>query len=175
MRDVADAVSRLARMHPDLKVVLPVHPNPAVRETLLPVLGGLSNVLTVEPLDYGAFSRMLRRSTVVLTDSGGVQEEAPSLGKPVLVMRDTTERPEAVAAGTARLVGTDSDHIVEQVGSLLTSERAYREMANAVNPYGDGHAARRTVDAIAHEYGLGPRPQPWQPAALADDDGTQAA
>jgi UDP-N-acetylglucosamine 2-epimerase (non-hydrolysing) len=175
MRDVADAVSRLARMHPDLKVVLPVHPNPAVRETLLPVLDGLSNVLTVEPLDYGAFSRMLRRSTVVLTDSGGVQEEAPSLGKPVLVMRDTTERPEAVAAGTARLVGTDSDHIVEQVGSLLTSERAYREMANAVNPYGDGHAARRTVDAITHEYGLGPRPQPWQPGSLDGDDSTQAA
>lgn len=175
MRDVADAVSRLARLHPDLRVVLPVHPNPAVRETLLPVLGGIPNVLTVEPLDYGAFSRMLRRSTVVLTDSGGVQEEAPSLGKPVLVMRDTTERPEAVAAGTARLVGTDSDHIVDQVDSLLSSEPAYREMANAVNPYGDGHAARRTVEAIAHECGVGPRPQPWRPAPSSGDGRTQAA
>ena len=142
---------------------MPVHPNPAVRETLLPVLDGLSNVLTVEPLNYGAFSRILRRSTVVLTDSGGVQEEAPSLGKPVLVMRDTTERPEAVAAGTARLVGTNADRIVDQVGSLLSSEQAYKKMANAVNPYGDGHAARRTVDAIAHQCGLGPRPQPWRP------------
>ena len=175
MQDVAHAVARLARLHPDLKVVLPVHPNPAVRETLLPALKGLGNVLTVEPLDYGAFSRMLRRSTVVLTDSGGVQEEAPSLGKPVLVMRDTTERPEAVAAGTARLVGTDTDHIVQQVDSLLNSDRAYREMANAVNPYGDGHAARRTVDAIKHQCGLGPRPKPWRPGAPAGNGKTRAA
>ncbi|MGN6796048.1 MAG: non-hydrolyzing UDP-N-acetylglucosamine 2-epimerase [Streptosporangiaceae bacterium] len=175
MQDVGHAVSRLARLHPDLRVVLPVHPNPAVREALLPVLDGLGNVLTVEPLDYGAFSRMLRRSTVVLTDSGGVQEEAPSLGKPVLVMRDTTERPEAVEAGTARLVGTDADHIVDQVDSLLSSEVAYRQMANAVNPYGDGHAARRTVEAIAHQCGLGPRPQPWHPASAAANGRTQAA
>ncbi|HEX5188466.1 MAG TPA: UDP-N-acetylglucosamine 2-epimerase (non-hydrolyzing) [Streptosporangiaceae bacterium] len=163
MRDVADAIARLARLHPRLRVVLPVHPNPTVRETLLPVLEGLGNVLTVEPLDYGAFTRVLRRSTVVLTDSGGVQEEAPSLGKPVLVMRETTERPEAVAAGTARLVGTDPDRIVDEVHALLTSDRAYEDMANAVNPYGDGHAARRTVAAIGHLCGLGPRPARWEP------------
>ena len=163
MRGVADAIARLARLHPRLRVVLPVHPNPTVRETLLPVLEGLGNVLIVEPLDYGAFTRVLRRSTLVLTDSGGVQEEAPSLGKPVLVMRETTERPEAVAAGTARLVGTDPDRIVDEVHALLTSERAYEDMANAVNPYGDGHAARRTVAAIGHLCGLGPRPEPWEP------------
>lgn len=174
MQDVARAVARLARMHPDLRIVLPVHPNPAVREALLPELEGHGNVLTVDPLDYGAFSRMLRRSTVVLTDSGGVQEEAPSLGKPVLVMRDTTERPEAVAAGTARLVGTDADRIVAQVDSLLTSQRAYEEMACAVNPYGDGRAAARTVQAITHLCGLGPRPEPWRPAA-AGDPGARAA
>jgi UDP-N-acetylglucosamine 2-epimerase (non-hydrolysing) len=175
MRDVAHAISRLARLHPGLRVVLPVHPNPAVRETLLPVLDGLGNVLTVEPLDYGAFSRILRRSTLVLTDSGGVQEEAPSLGKPVLVMRESTERPEAVAAGTARLVGTDPDHIVEQVHGLLTSAPAYQDMANAVNPYGDGQAAGRTVAAIGHLCGLGPRPQPWRPAAASADPANRAA
>jgi UDP-N-acetylglucosamine 2-epimerase (non-hydrolysing) len=174
MKDVAHAVARLARMHPDLRVVLPLHPNPAVRETLLPLLDGHANVLTVEPLDYGAFSRMLRRSTVVLTDSGGVQEEAPSLGKPVLVMRETTERPEAVAAGTARLVGTDADRIVAHVDSLLTSKRAYEDMANAVNPYGDGRAAARTVRAIIHLCGLGPRPEPWRPAS-ADEAGAARA
>jgi UDP-N-acetylglucosamine 2-epimerase (non-hydrolysing) len=168
MRDVGQAVARLARRHPDLQVVLPVHPNPAVRDALLPAFDGLANVLTVEPLDYGAFSQMLRRASLVLTDSGGVQEEAPSLGKPVLVMRDTTERPEAVAAGTARLVGTDADRIVEQVHGLLTSPRAYEDMANAVNPYGDGQAAPRTVAAIEYLLGLGPRPEPWRPGWAGD-------
>ncbi len=120
MRDIASAVARLARKHPDLIVVLPLHPNPVVREALLPALHGLDNVMLVEPMGYGAFARLLQRSTVVLTDSGGVQEEAPSLGKPVLVMRDTTERPEAVSAGTARLVGTDPERVYAAVDQLLT-------------------------------------------------------
>ncbi len=164
MQGIASALARLARSHPDLAVVLPVHPNPVVREALLPALRGLDNVLVVEPMGYGEFARLLRRSTIVLTDSGGVQEEAPSLGKPVLVMRDTTERPEAVAAGTARLVGTDPDRVYAEVDHLLTSTQAYEAMANAVNPYGDGHAAERTVDAIEHMFDLGPRPAPFGPA-----------
>jgi UDP-N-acetylglucosamine 2-epimerase (non-hydrolysing) len=163
MQGVARAVARLARRHPQLAVVLPVHPNPVVREALLPALYGLDNVLAVEPMGYGAFARLLRRSTIVLTDSGGVQEEAPSLGKPVLVMRDTTERPEAVSAGTARLVGTDPDRVYAEVNHLLTSAQAYQAMANAVNPYGDGRAAQRTVGAIEHMFKLGPRPAPFRP------------
>jgi UDP-N-acetylglucosamine 2-epimerase (non-hydrolysing) len=161
MRDVASAVARLARKHPDLIVVLPLHPNPVVREALLPALRGLDNVMLVEPMAYGAFARLLQRSTIVLTDSGGVQEEAPSLGKPVLVMRDTTERPEAVSAGTARLVGTDPERVFSAVDQLLTFPRAYETMANAVNPYGDGHAAQRTAKAIEHMFGFGGRPVPF--------------
>jgi UDP-N-acetylglucosamine 2-epimerase (non-hydrolysing) len=161
MRDVASAVARLARKHPDLIVVLPLHPNPVVREALLPALRGLDNVMLVEPMAYGAFARLLQRSTIVLTDSGGVQEEAPSLGKPVLVMRDTTERPEAVSAGTARLVGTDPEGVYAAVDQLLTVPRAYETMANAVNPYGDGHAAQRTTKAIEHMFGFGDRPVPF--------------
>jgi len=160
MRDIASAVAELARKHPDLIVVLPLHPNPVVREALLPALHGLDNVMLVEPMGYGAFARLLQRSTVVLTDSGGVQEEAPSLGKPVLVMRDTTERPEAVSAGTARLVGTDPDRVYSAVNQLLTCPRAYKTMANAVNPYGDG-AAQRTAEAIKHMFDLGNRPVPF--------------
>jgi UDP-N-acetylglucosamine 2-epimerase (non-hydrolysing) len=161
MRDVASAVAKLARKHPELIVVLPLHPNPVVREALLPALRGLDNVMLVEPMAYGAFARLLQRSTIVLTDSGGVQEEAPSLAKPVLVMRDTTERPEAVSAGTARLVGTDPERVYSAVDQLLTCPRAYRTMANAVNPYGDGRAAQRTAKAIEHMFGFGGRPVPF--------------
>jgi UDP-N-acetylglucosamine 2-epimerase (non-hydrolysing) len=161
MRGIANAVARLARTHPGLIVILPLHPNPVVREALLPALRGLDNVMLVEPMGYGVFARLLQRSTIVLTDSGGVQEEAPSLGKPVLVMRDTTERPEAISAGTARLVGTDPDRVYSEVDRLLTCPQAYKTMANAVNPYGDGHAAQRTVEAIEHMFGLGGRPVPF--------------
>jgi UDP-N-acetylglucosamine 2-epimerase (non-hydrolysing) len=155
MAAIGAALADLARSEPELLVVLPVHPNPRVRETLLPAVAGLANVLVVEPLAYGEFARLLDRATIVLTDSGGVQEEAPSLGKPVLVMRDTTERPEAVAAGTARLVGTDRDRIVADVHRLLHDPAAYAAMANAVNPYGDGRAAERSCQAIARFLGLG--------------------
>jgi len=162
MRGVANAIARLARRYPELVVVLPVHPNPVVREALLPALGGHGNVLIVEPMSYGAFARLLARSTIVLTDSGGVQEEAPSLGKPVLVLRDTTERPEGVSAGTARLVGTDPDRVYAEVDQLLTDARSYRAMANAVNPYGDGRAAERTAGAIEHMFGLRAQPEPFR-------------
>jgi UDP-N-acetylglucosamine 2-epimerase (non-hydrolysing) len=153
---VGRALGRIARAEPDLLVVLPVHRNPTVREALLPPLDGLRNVVVTEPIGYGGFARLIDRSYVVLTDSGGVQEEAPSLGKPVLVMRENTERPEAVTAGTARLVGTDEERIVDEVGTLLRDETEYRAMANAVNPYGDGHAAVRSVGALAQLFGLGP-------------------
>jgi UDP-N-acetylglucosamine 2-epimerase (non-hydrolysing) len=162
MQGVANAVARLARTHPDLVVVLPVHPNPVVREALIPALRGQANVMIVEPMNYGAFARLLLRSKIVLTDSGGVQEEAPSLGKPVLVMRDTTERPEGVSAGTARLVGTDPDRIYAEVDHLLTDAQSYRAMANAVNPYGDGRAAERTAGAIEHMFGLSAQPAPFR-------------
>jgi UDP-N-acetylglucosamine 2-epimerase (non-hydrolysing) len=156
LRSVGRALARIARAHPDLRVVFPIHRNPIVREAVLPAIGEISNVIVTEPLPYGGFARLMNRATVILTDSGGVQEEGPSLGKPVLVMRDTTERPEAIRAGTARLVGTDEDLIVGTVDKLLTDVDAYAAMANAVNPYGDGRAAERSVAAIAHYFGEGP-------------------
>ncbi|WP_281965239.1 non-hydrolyzing UDP-N-acetylglucosamine 2-epimerase [Serinicoccus marinus] len=148
MERVGQAVRRLARTYPNVTVVLPAHRNPVVRAALLPPLADLTNVIVTEPLPYGEFTRVMAAATVILTDSGGVQEEAPSLGKPVLVMRENTERPEAVDAGTVRLIGTDESRIVSEVSNLLDDERAYREMANAVNPYGDGRAAERAVAAI---------------------------
>ncbi|WP_295016611.1 non-hydrolyzing UDP-N-acetylglucosamine 2-epimerase [uncultured Micrococcus sp.] len=157
MRGVGRALARLARGHADVVFVLPLHRNPIVRETMLPALEGLENVLLTEPLAYGEFTHLLAIADVVLTDSGGVQEEAPSLGKPVLVMRNTTERPEAVAAGTARLIGTDEDTVVAEVDRLLVDADAYTAMAHAVNPYGDGRAAARTVSAIAALFGAGER------------------
>jgi UDP-N-acetylglucosamine 2-epimerase (non-hydrolysing) len=156
LRAVGRALSRIAGEHAGLRIVFPIHRNPMVREAIMPAVQGLPNVIVTEPLPYAGFARLMNRSTVLLTDSGGVQEEGPSLGKPVLVMRDTTERPEAVTAGTVRLVGTDEDRIVEAVGLLLTDLSAYAAMANAVNPYGDGWAAERSVAALAHHFGLGP-------------------
>ena len=128
-----------------------------VREAILPEIEGRENVLVTEPLAYGEFTHLLSVATVVLTDSGGVQEEAPSLGKPVLVMRENTERPEAVTAGTVRLIGTDEEVVVTEVTRLLTDEAAYTAMSQAVNPYGDGRAAERTVSAIAELLGVGER------------------
>lgn len=148
MEGVGRALRRLATAYPDLTVVLPAHRNPIVREAVLPHLEGLANVIVTEPLAYGEFTRVMAASTVVLTDSGGVQEEAPSLGKPVLVMRENTERPEAVEAGTVRLIGTDEERIVTEVSTLLDDPEAYAVMAHAVNPYGDGKAAERSVAAI---------------------------
>lgn len=152
------AVARIAAAFPDVMVLLPAHLNPVVRQALLPPLQGLENVIVTEPLDYGDFATAIQRSHLVLTDSGGVQEEAPSLGKPVLVLRTTTERPEAVAAGSAMLVGTDAERIVTEVTRLLVEADHYARMATARNPYGDGCAAQRSVAAIAHFFGAGPAP-----------------
>jgi UDP-N-acetylglucosamine 2-epimerase (non-hydrolysing) len=154
---VGRALSRIAGAHPGLRIAFPIHPNPLVREAIMPAVAGLPNVIVTDPLPYAAFARLMNRATLILTDSGGVQEEGPSLGKPVLVMRDTTERPEAVSAGTVRLVGTDEDRLVAAVGELLTDVAAYAAMANAVNPYGDGRAAHRAAAALAHFFRLGPR------------------
>ncbi len=168
MTRIAAAVRRLARRFPDVTFVLPAHRNPVVRDVLLPPLRDLGNVIVTEPLEYAEFARLMKVSELLLTDSGGVQEEGPSLGKPVLVMRETTERPEAVAAGTVRLVGADENRIVDAATTLLTDGHAYREMANAMNPYGDGRAARRTVQAIEHFLGFADRPEEFAPAAAED-------
>lgn len=165
MRNSGRAIRRLAQGFKDVTFLLPVHLNPVVREVLLPLLGDLPNVLVTEPLDYGDFARCMSECDLVLTDSGGVQEEAPSLGKPVLVMRETTERPEAVIAGTVRLVGTDEGRIVGEVSSLLTDTAAYARMARAVNPYGDGKAAVRSVAAMEHFFGYAARPDEFEYSA----------
>lgn len=157
MRNIGKALARIADAEPDLVIVLPAHKNPVVREAVLPFIESKANVIITEPLAYGEFTRMLSLAHVVLTDSGGVQEEAPSLGKPVLVMRENTERPEAVVAGTVRLIGTDEDRIVNEVSTLLHDQEAFDAMANAVNPYGDGKAAERTVAAVAELLGVGSR------------------
>ena len=147
---IAQAVRRIAA-RADVAVIFPVHPNPNVRRVMDGALAGLANVAMIEPLDYPHFARLLSIAEIMLTDSGGVQEEAPALGKPVLVMRETTERPEGVTAGTARLVGTDQDRIVSEIFSLLDDKAAYEAMARAHNPFGDGHSSRRIADLIAVE------------------------
>lgn len=157
MRGVGRALARIADAEPELTIVLPAHRNPVVREAVLPAIEGKPNVVVTEPLAYGEFTRMLSVAHVVLTDSGGVQEEAPSLGKPVLVMRENTERPEAVTAGTVKLIGTDEERIVTEVDRLLNDDAAYHEMANAVNPYGDGEAAERSLAAIEQMFDVGRR------------------
>ncbi len=150
--NICQAIASLAEQHRDIHFLYPVHLNPTVREPVHRILGarGNDNVHLIEPLDYLPFVAMMQRSYLVLTDSGGVQEEAPSLGKPVLVMRDTTERPEAVEAGSVRLVGTDPQRIIDGVNELLTDEQVYRTMSQVRNPYGDGQAANRIVDCIAN-------------------------
>ena len=161
---VCQAIKALAQKYPKVDFIYPVHPNPNVRKAILEVFGlnevaqtlqlneldgsSLSNLKFVEPLDYVEFVTMMAKSTLVLTDSGGIQEEAPGLGKPVLVMRDTTERPEAVDAGTVRLVGTDKQKIVDEVSRLLDDDDWYHQMSHAVNPYGDGHACQRILDVL---------------------------
>lgn len=164
MREAMTAVRELALLHPDFGWILPMHRNPVVREVVEPALGDLSNATLVEPLSYHEFCHVMEKSHLLLTDSGGVQEEAPSLGKPVLVMRDTTERPEALAAGTVRLVGTSADAIRSSVVELLDDPVTYDAMATAVNPYGDGRAASRAVAAIAELFGVGERLPDFEPS-----------
>lgn len=148
MAAIAAAIAAIAA-RPDVAVIFPVHPNPQVRSAMTPILGDLANVALIDPLDYPHFVRLLGMSELVLTDSGGVQEEAPSLGKPVLVMRETTERPEGIAAGTARLVGTDKSRIVSEIYTLLDDKAAYASMARAHNPFGDGTAGQQIAEIVA--------------------------
>jgi UDP-N-acetylglucosamine 2-epimerase (non-hydrolysing) len=150
---IADAIRQIAA-RPDVGIIFPVHPNPNVRRVMEAALAGLPNVALIEPLDYPRFARLLGIAEIMLTDSGGVQEEAPALGKPVLVMRETTERPEGVTAGTAKLVGTDAANIVTEISTLLDDKAAYEKMARAHNPFGDGHSARRIVELLADEIGF---------------------
>ncbi len=147
MRGIAAAIASIAR-RPDVAVIFPVHPNPHVRAAMDTSLAGLDNVAMIAPIDYPHFVRLLDMAHLVLTDSGGVQEEAPALGKPVLVMRETTERPEGIAAGTARLVGTVPAHIVSETFTLLDDSAAYERMAHAHSPYGDGLASQRIAKVI---------------------------
>ena len=148
MAGIANALQRLAARK-DVAIIYPLHPNPNVAEVMRPTLSELDNIALINPLDYLDFVAMMEASDIVLTDSGGIQEEAPSLGKPVLVMRDTTERPEGVSAGTARLVGTDANMIVAETSRLLDDGEAYMAMSRAHNPYGDGQAARRIAELVA--------------------------
>ena len=145
---ICQALTRIAKNHADVQVVYPVHLNPQVQEPVRRLLGDIGNIHLIEPLDYLPFVYLMDKSTLILTDSGGIQEEAPSLGKPVLVMRDTTERPEAVEAGTVKLVGTDVEKIVTEAGTLLTDAQAYQAMAFAHNPYGDGQACQRIAQTL---------------------------
>lgn len=157
MAHIGLAVNDLAQQYPDVTFVLPLHLNPKVREAVLPEVDSVRNVIITDPLPYDQFTKLMGRSDIVLTDSGGVQEEAPALGKPVICMRENTERPEAVEAGTVQLVGTDRGNIAASVSTLLDDASAYERMARAINPYGDGHAAQRSVAAIAQLLGVGER------------------
>jgi UDP-N-acetylglucosamine 2-epimerase (non-hydrolysing) len=149
---ICEAIRCLAERFPSHRFIYPVHLNPNVKGPVHSRVGGLSNVLLIPPQEYRLFVALMSQSQLLLTDSGGVQEEAPSLGKPVLVMRDTTERPEGLDAGTVKLVGANMHRIVDEVSRLLTDERAYRQMAEAKNPYGDGHAAERIVGRIHQHF-----------------------
>ncbi len=148
LREIAAALRQLADEFPDVQILYPIHKNPVVREAIEPVFNGHPRLVLVEPLDYVPFVYAMQRSHFVLTDSGGIQEEAPSLGKPVLVMRTNTERPEAVEAGAARLVGVKREGILEAARTLLVDRESYRRMACAVNPFGDGRASQRIVEAL---------------------------
>ena len=178
MRRIASALHRLATEHPEWLLVLPMHRNPRVRADLEPRLEGLPNVLLTEPLGYTAFSQLVRRASFVITDSGGIQEEAPSLGKPVLVLRSNTERPEGVIAGTVAVIGTETGAIEAAAAELMTDPLAHARMAHATNPYGDGRAAERVIAALRWRYLGGPRPDDFETATplpgpvLTPDTGT---
>lgn len=153
MRHIYKALRQIIEEISDTEIVFPVHRNPLVRKVVEEELSGVDRIHLIEPMEYEPFANLMHHSCLVLTDSGGIQEEAPSLGKPVLVLRNTTERPEAVEAGTVRLIGTDRDRVYEETKRLLTDKSAYDAMSNAVNPYGDGQASRRIVQAILYTFG----------------------
>lgn len=172
MQEICEALRTLVKDFTSLEIVFSVHKNPRVREVVFPALEGVERVHLLEPVDYPVLLRLMRASKLILTDSGGIQEEAPSLGKPVLVLRRTTERPEGVEAGVARLVGTDRAKIVDEASRLLRDPREYERMSRVANPYGDGQAASRIVAAILHRFGGHPeRPQDFHPARTADVGG----
>ena len=162
MEDIMSALAHIARTHPDTILVYPVHLSPVVQECAKRHLEGIENVRLTAPLSAGEMHNLMARCCLVLTDSGGLQEEAPALGKPVLVLRRETERPEAVDAGTAKLAGVAYDDIVSMADQLLTDPAAYAAMARAVNPYGDGQACRRIADAVLWHFGRGPRPEDFR-------------
>nr|WP_278199554.1 UDP-N-acetylglucosamine 2-epimerase (non-hydrolyzing) [Thermaerobacter marianensis] len=163
---VARALRRLVERNPDVELVYSVHPNPVVAETVRRHLEGLERVALLDPPEYADWANLMARATLLLTDSGGLQEEAPALGIPVLLLRDKTERPEAVAAGTVLQVGPHEEPIVREAERLLHDPEAYRQVAQARNPFGDGQAARRTADAIEYAFGLREEPpEPWDPGA----------
>lgn len=154
MRHVYKALKDIVNEFDDVEIIFPVHKNPKVREVVNEELGNIEAVHLIDPLDYEPFANLMHRAFLVLTDSGGIQEEAPSLGKPVLVLRDTTERPEAVKAGTVKLIGTERQKVYEETKYLLTDHDEYQRMANTCNPYGDGKASKRIIEAILYHYGL---------------------
>ena len=162
MVHIFQAVRRLHEELPEVGFVFPVHKNPRVRALAHEALDGLERVKMIEPLDYEPFANLMNRVDLIMTDSGGLQEEAPALGKPVLVLRENTERPEAVEAGTVALVGTDNEKIFTTAKTLLTDQKAYGAMEKAVNPYGDGKACQRIIQAIKYYFALEDKPQGWQ-------------
>ena len=152
-RQIMHAILEIVETHPDVEVVYPVHLSPVVRECAFPILGGHDRIHLIDPVDVEEMHNLIARCYMVMTDSGGLQEEAPALGKPVLVMRRETERPEAITAGTAKLAGVEKNEIVRLANELLDNPDAYASMAKAVNPYGDGHASERIVQAILWHFG----------------------
>lgn len=163
--EIARAVGDVVDAHPDVEVIYSVHPNPVVRDAVHGALAGKPRVHLCEPFTYPEWVYVVAHSYLVLSDSGGIQEEAPAIGKPLIVARRTTERPEAIEAGTAWLAGTSYDEIRHALETLLTDRERYQRMARARNPFGDGRAAERTVAAVKHRLGLGPRPEPFEPHA----------
>ena len=152
--NICEAIKELALKHEYIDFVYPVHLNPNVQKPVFELLSGIANVYLIKPLDYEQFVYLMNKSYIIITDSGGVQEEAPSLGKPVLVMRNTTERPEAVKAGTVKLVGTDKEKIYKEVNNLITNKNTYEQMSKAINPYGDGNASKRINEILKNIYGV---------------------
>lgn len=171
---IAAALAEIAD-EPDVRVVVPLHRNPAVREAMLAGIGGHPDITVVDPLPYLSFCKLMRRADLIVSDSSGSQEEGPALGKPTLVLSDVTERSEAVVAGTARLVGKTTERIVAETLRLLRSDAEYARMANAANPYGDGRATERTVGALAHFFGDGPAVAPFVPAVAIDEFAAELA
>ncbi len=162
LEQICRAVLRVAKEFPDVTVIYPVHLNPRVRETAFSILGQQENIMLIDPLDVEELHNLMARCCFLLTDSGGIQEEAPALGKPVLVLRNETERPEAVAAGTVRIAGCDEEQVYQMTVQLLEDQESYQAMSHAVNPYGDGTASRRIADAILYHFGKAQRPEDFQ-------------